>query len=90
MILLFLSATVDATYEAVGKHTYLTMTINSVLLGIALLAFAALYKQLAPRVYNVGSDGSIENATVIKLKGKLPSNNCLRLNCQKHTVMQVP
>jgi len=35
MILLFLSATVDATYEAVGKHTYLTMTINSVLLGIA-------------------------------------------------------
>ena len=57
-----------------GKHTYLTMTINSVILGVSLLVFAALYKQLAPRVYNIGSDGNTETATVIKLKGKLPSN----------------
>ena len=62
---------VDTTYEAVGKHTYLTMTINSVLLGVSLLVFAALYKQLAPRVYNIGSDGNTETATVIKLKRKL-------------------
>ena len=65
---------VDATYEAVGKHSYLTMTINSVLITIALVVFAALYKELAPRVYNTNSDGNIEAATIIKLKGKI-------LNC---------
>ena len=47
------------------------MTINSVLLGVSLLAFAALYKLLAPRVYNTACDGNTETVTVIKLKGKL-------------------
>ena len=63
----------DATYEATGKHTYLPMTIMSVLFGVVALIFIACYRQLAPRsLKHEQSDEIKDEATIalIEYKGK--------------------
>ena len=57
----------DATYEVSGKHTYLPMTITSVLYGVVALIFIACYKQLAPRPLKYGASDEAKDGAAIAL-----------------------
>ena len=66
----FLVSVVDASYEASGKHTFVPMSIMNGTLVLMLVAFAVLYKELAPRTHAVSGEKSEENAAIIKSKSK--------------------